>query len=105
MVEDIFISESKQTAYDAVGDWKTVRGRDAIAQAVTIAILETVDLSAPTFDAEEIESQRGSIERVVDTHPWTQSPVRVDVTERDTEKKRIEYRVVTPRVSLPVETI
>jgi hypothetical protein len=105
MVEDIFISETKQTEYDEVGDFRTVRDVDAIAQAVTIAIIETVDLAAPSFDPEPIEEQRGRIQSVVQNHPWTREPVTVSVASKDTENNSITYRVTTRRLSLPVETI
>jgi len=104
MPTDFEIDENGQTEYDEVGDWGQVSGLDAVAQAVTIAIWEQADLSAPSFQSVAIEEQRGTIESVVRRHPWTQEPISVTIFEKDTDEQRITYRVTTTRTDTTIST-
>lgn len=99
---DILYDEDLETNWNGVGDIESSEGVKQVRQSLGISILESTDLSAPSFAPGDIEERREVIERAVRQNPLSREPIRVRVSERKPTEQRIEFSISTRRVEFPV---
>lgn len=98
MPRDIAINNDRRTEYDIRGDVRNVTDLDFVTQQVFVGIYETVDMSVPTLQDENIEQQRSAIETAIRRNQFTEQPITVNITNIDYENESVQYSISTRRI-------
>jgi len=104
MPRDIAINSDRRTEYDIRGDLRNATDLDFVTQQVFVGIYETVDMSVPTLQDDQIEQQRSAIETAVRRNQFTDQPISVRITDIDYEDESVQYSISTRRIDETITT-